>query len=177
MTRYAVAIAFMLMVGAVFAAPASATTGDTVKFQQRYSIPDDLAEVEDLGELNIPCSGGNYTLVDGTFKKKVTATFVPNEEAWNQGEAGATMTVVGRNTYNGLWDVDNTDARYELRDSTLRYEFTVGANPDDEPESFRFRWAGRFVERDTGDIVEWFNFDVTFDDAGEAAIIEGTCSL
>lgn len=177
MIRRAVAIAFVLAVGAVFAAPASATKGDTVKFQETYAIPDDLADVEDLGELNHGCFGGLYTLVDGTFKKKVTTTFFPTEEAWNQEEPGATMTVIGKNSYNGLWDVDvDSAARFELQDNNINYEFRFGiANPD-EPESGSFSWKGSFVERSTGEVAEWWNFNVTFDATGETGTTDGTCS-
>lgn len=174
--KRALAIALTLLMGVLLAAPASAKQGDEMKFQQTYSIPDDVGEVEDLGELNHGCSGGLYTLVDGTFKKKVATTFLPSEEAWNEGAEGATMTVAGLNRYSGLWDVDaDQDARFELRDNNIHYEFTFGAEDPEEPESGNVHWRGMFIDSDTGEIAEWWNFHVTFDDSGETGVAEGTC--
>jgi hypothetical protein len=155
------------------AAPISAKQGDVVKFKETYSIPEDLADVGDLGQLNIACSGGHYTLVDGMFKQKVTTIFYPSEAAWLAGEAGATMTWSGMNTYTGLWNVDtDPEARFKLRDNNPHFEFTFGT---DGSETTLGRWSGRFIDTDSGTVVDWWEWNGSVVDGVLIGTWDGTC--
>lgn len=174
MRRRLFVLALTLLVGVALAVPASAKTGDVTKLKETYSIPEDLAEVEDPGELNHGCSGGLYTLVDGTFKKKTTTIFHPSEQAWNEGADGATMTLIGTYGFRGLWDVDgDPGARFELRANNPRFEFTF-----DIDGSFwmHWQWKGRFIDSETGAVAEWWDFDVTGNDDGVSGVSDGTCA-
>lgn len=174
MKRLPVLVLVLLVVGGI-AAPTSAKKVDEVKFNAVYSVPKDLGAIEDLGELNIGCAGGEYTLVDGKFKKTTTTVFYPSEEAWEAGETGATVTVSGVNRYKGLWDVSaDLEARFDLESDDLRYEFTFGT---DGSESAHFERSGQFIDPDSGAVVEWWDINWTAVDDFEVlgSYWEGTC--
>lgn len=166
-------LSLILLVVVTIAVPASAKPGDVTRTNVRYSIPEDLDLIDDLGELNHGCSGGLYTLVDGTFHKKVTTTYYPSEEAWNQGDPDSSMMIGAKLVYNGLWDVDSDpEARFELRDNNIRYDFTAGPG---DLLVFIISWDGRFVDTETGEVVEWWSgsFVTIGDEITET--FEGTC--
>lgn len=173
MRRVLVLCLVVLVVGGI-AAPTLASQGVVEKIKETYSIPEDLAEIEDPGELNHGCSGGEYTLVDGVFKKSVTTVYSPSAEAWLAGDSGATMTVSGKLKHTGLWNVDTQpEARFDLRGNNLRYEAVFGT---DGSETVHFEWSGRFVDAASGVAVEWWEIDATFVDGVLSGTWDGTCS-
>jgi hypothetical protein len=165
------AVLFALLTA--FAAPATAESGDKVKTREVFSIPEDLALIEDPGELNHGCSVGLYTLVDGTMTKKVTSIYSPSLDAWEQQLPGATLTQRAEGFLRGVFDNDATENLYGLKQNgKIRVSFTF-----DTSGGFfaHWEWTGEFFDLATGEVSDWWVFDVYTDGITATGISDGTC--
>lgn len=133
-----------------------------------------------------------YRFWDGTLKVKQTTIYSPSQAAFDEGVAGATMSVTATSAYKGLWDRNGVEqAIYEARgrDRVLEVSAMGVVNVDGSvTESVRFVASFEFLDTTTGmSTGDYYNVDGVFttinfpngdvDFLGFEGTNDGTCVL
>jgi len=161
----------VVLLVAFAAAPLAAADGEKIKQKDVFHVP---AEVpDDLGELNHGCAGGLYTLIEGTYVRKITTVYSPSQEAWDAGDPNATLSITGTGSYKGVWDNSENDRMYELRaHGPIRYSYTEDTAGN---FIFGFDWTGSYVDIETGEVADWWDWDWYSDEVTAWGVRDGTC--